>query len=57
MAGTTITIDYARPRLRGRSPIFGGLVRWGEPATGTTAVMQWADRAVRLAITVAPRAP
>lgn len=28
--GTTITIDYARPRLRGRSPIFGGLIRWGE---------------------------
>ena len=142
--GTTITIDYARPRMRGRSPIFGGLIHWGEvwtpgadmattletdrdiaidghqvpkgrysvwlvveregpwtlvldpdadrfhtsrprerpgqirfpiaaqeapevevltwsfpeiSATGTTAVMQWADRAVRLAITVAPRAP
>jgi hypothetical protein len=144
VAGTTITLDYARPRLRGRSPIFGGLVHWGEvwtpganmattletdrdiaidghqvpegrysvwlvvervgpwtlvldpdadrfhtsrprerpeqirfpveaqaapetevltwsfpdiSATGTTAVLQWADRAVRLPITVAPRAP
>ena len=28
--GTTITIDYARPRMRGRRPIFGGLVHWGE---------------------------
>ena len=28
--GTTITIDYARPRVRGRSPIFGGQVHWGE---------------------------
>ena len=139
--GTRITIDYARPRVRGRSPIFGGLVHWGEvwtpganmattleadrdiaidghpvpkgkysvwlvvaqegpwtfvldpdagrfhtnrprerdgqirfpvaanaapdtevltwsfpevTATGTTAVLQWADRAVRLAITVTP---
>lgn len=28
--GTTITLDYSRPRLRGRSPIFGGIVHWGE---------------------------
>jgi hypothetical protein len=28
--GTVITIDYARPRLRGRSPIFGKVVTWGE---------------------------
>ena len=28
--GTVITIDYARPRLRGRSPIFGKVVAWGE---------------------------
>jgi hypothetical protein len=28
--GTTITIDYARPRVRGRARIFGGAVRWGE---------------------------
>jgi hypothetical protein len=27
--GTTITIDYARPRARGRSPLFGGdVVHW-----------------------------
>ncbi len=28
--GTTITIDYARPQVRGRSPIFGGFVHWKE---------------------------
>jgi hypothetical protein len=28
--GTTITVEYARPRVRGRSPIFGGQVHWGE---------------------------
>ena len=28
--GTVFTIDYARPRVRGRNPIFGGVVSWGE---------------------------
>jgi hypothetical protein len=28
--GTVFTIDYARPRVRGRSPIFGKVVPWGE---------------------------
>jgi len=28
--GTTITMDFARPRLRGRPVIFGGAVHWGE---------------------------
>jgi Protein of unknown function (DUF2911) len=28
--GTVITVDYARPRVRGRDPIFGGVVRWQE---------------------------
>ncbi len=28
--GTVFTINYARPRLRGRSVIFGGEVKWGE---------------------------
>ena len=28
--GTVISLDYARPRLRGRSPIFGKVVKWGE---------------------------
>lgn len=28
--GTVIGIDYARPRLKGRSPIFGKVVEWGE---------------------------
>ena len=28
--GTTITVDYSRPRTRGRSPIYGKIVAWGE---------------------------
>lgn len=28
--GTVIEIDYARPRARERSPIFGNVVHWGE---------------------------
>lgn len=31
--GTTITVDYARPQARGRSPIFGQVVHWGETWT------------------------
>jgi len=27
--GTTISVDYARPHVRGRDPIFGGIVDWG----------------------------
>jgi hypothetical protein len=27
--GTTITVDYSRPVARGRSPLFGRVVRWG----------------------------
>lgn len=28
--GTVITVDYSRPQVRGRSPIFGGFVKWKE---------------------------
>ncbi len=31
--GTTIGVDYARPQLRGRNPIFGRVVPWGETWT------------------------
>lgn len=31
--GTTISVDYARPQARGRSPIFGQVVHWGETWT------------------------
>lgn len=31
--GTTITIDYSRPRVRGREPVFGGVVGWGHTWT------------------------
>ena len=28
--GTVIAIEYSRPRARGRDPLFGGVVHWGE---------------------------
>jgi hypothetical protein len=28
--GTVVTIDYARPLVRGRDPLFGAVVHWGE---------------------------
>ena len=28
--GATITVDYSRPRARGRADLFGGVVHWGE---------------------------
>jgi hypothetical protein len=28
--GTVISLDYARPRARGRDPLFGGVVHWDE---------------------------
>jgi DUF2911 family protein len=28
--GTVITVDYARPRARGRDTLFGGVVKWDE---------------------------
>jgi len=31
--GTVISLEYARPQARGRSPIFGRVVRWGETWT------------------------
>lgn len=31
--GTTVTIEYSRPHVRGRDPVFGGLVRWGHTWT------------------------
>ena len=30
ISGTEISIDYARPSARGRSPVFGGIVHFGE---------------------------
>ena len=28
--GAVVTVNYSRPRLRGRAPLFGKVVRWGE---------------------------
>src|SRR6476660_3150404 len=30
VAGTTITVEYYRPLARGRDPLFGKVVTWGE---------------------------
>jgi len=30
VAGTTITVEYYRPQARGRDPLFGKVVKWGE---------------------------
>jgi hypothetical protein len=32
--GTTITMNYGRPQVRGRDSLFGGLVAWGSVWTG-----------------------
>lgn len=49
--GTRIEVDYARPRVRGRSPIWGGRVHWGEVWTpgANMATTFTVDRPVRLA--------
>jgi hypothetical protein len=31
--GTSITVEYARPQARGRNPVFGQVVHWGETWT------------------------
>jgi hypothetical protein len=48
--GTTVTVDYARPRVRGRSPVFGGLVDWGHVWTpgANSATTLAVDRPVTL---------
>ncbi|HUF67169.1 MAG TPA: DUF2911 domain-containing protein [Longimicrobiales bacterium] len=30
LSATTVKVEYYRPRARGRSPLFGGVVHWGE---------------------------
>ena len=30
LSTTTVKVEYHRPRARGRSPLFGGVVHWGE---------------------------
>lgn len=50
IAGTTITIDYSRPSLRGRDSMMGPLIPWGELWTpGANNVTTLAtSRAIRL---------
>ena len=48
--GTRIEVDYARPQARGRDPLFGGVVHWGEVWTpgANFATTLTVDRAVKL---------
>lgn len=48
--GTRVTIDYARPVARGRDPLFGGVVHWGETWTpgANWATTLETDRPIRL---------
>ena len=32
--GTVISLEYSRPQVKDRAPLFGGLVRWDSPWTG-----------------------
>jgi len=48
--GTVLTIDYSRPRVRGRAPLFGKVVTWGEvwtPGANWATTLQ-VNRDVRL---------
>ncbi len=49
--GTTVTVDFARPVARGRSPIFGSVVHWGEmwtPGANWATTIE-TDRPIRIA--------
>lgn len=56
--GTRLTVDYARPRTRGRMPVFGTqMVRWGEvwtPGANDATTLE-VSRDVRLAGHPVPR--
>lgn len=46
LAGTTIEVTYSRPGARGRSPIFGRVVHWGEvwtPGANEATVLEVSD--------------
>ena len=50
VAGTTLTVEYDRPSARGRDPLFGGVVKWGEKWTpgANWATTLEVDRAVEV---------
>lgn len=46
VSGTTIQVEYSRPGARGRSPLFGGVVHWGEvwtPGANEATVLEVSD--------------
>ena len=43
LSTTTVKVEYYRPRARGRSPLFGGVVHWGEvwtPGANNATVLE-----------------
>jgi len=65
--GTRVTVDYSRPRARGRSPIYGTpmvppveVLTWSFVSvrnTGMALTMVWGTRAFDVAIDVSPIYP
>jgi hypothetical protein len=54
--GTTVVIDYARPRVRGRSPVFPDLIEWGHvwtPGANSATTIE-ADRDIEVDGTTVP---
>ena len=48
--GTTITVEYSRPQVRGRDSLFGSVVPWGKVWTGANwATTFTANRPVTVA--------
>jgi len=46
ITGVEIEIDYSRPSARGREPLFGGVVPWGEvwtPGANTNSTIRFSD--------------
>lgn len=46
LANTTIQVDYSRPIARGRSPLFGNVIHWGEvwtPGANEATVLELSD--------------
>lgn len=57
ITGTGIEIDYSRPSARGRDPLFGGVVPWGEvwtPGANDNTTIRFGDTVTVNGVDVAP---
>jgi hypothetical protein len=57
ITGVEIEIDYSRPSARGRDPLFGGVVPWGEvwtPGANTNSTIRFSDSVTVNGIDVPP---